>query len=382
MSKLELYDWVKNFIINKKNFFKDKIKLDLTIIIFTYKRPECVMKSICYWAGRSPKIIIVDGSPKKDDMIIKITNKINNISYFHLPDMSIPERIRFAAKKSLTRFTMCQGDDDYYLISGIKESLAKISKNNSLVACMGQAIGLDYKNKKPYFFEYGSNLKNYKIKNKNIIRRLNIAFQNYIPAAFYAVFETKIFRNLWKNNKTYSCQEVSEYEHAFKTFLEGSLITSKKIYWIRSFQYKPKSSKIDGNRRLIFAEWLDNKKFKKERNILVNDLSNNIEKKTILNKIASKELVFKIFNLIVNNKNSLYKNYSILLFLLIKLKILLEKTYFRKLIKVFKRSFFIQALIEQINYFSRKRLRISDVPNDNQKKEIKRLLEFLNNCPS
>lgn len=382
MSKLELYDWVKNFIINKKNFFKDKIKLDLTIIIFTYKRPECVMKSICYWAGRSPKIIIVDGSPKKDDMIIKITNKINNISYFHLPDMSIPERIRFAAKKSLTRFTMCQGDDDYYLISGIKESIAKISKNNLLVACMGQAIGLDYKNKKPYFFEYGSTLKNYKIKNKNVIRRLNIAFQNYITAAFYAVFETKTLRNLWKNIKSYPCQELIEYEHAFKTFLEGSLITSKKIYWIRSFHNKPISSKIDGNRKLTFTKWLNNKKFKKEKSILVNDLSKNIEKKTILNKIASKELVFKIFNHIVSNKNSLYKNNSILLFFLIKLKILLEKTYFRKLLKVFKRSFFMQKLIEQINYFSRKRLQISEVSNDNQKREIKKLLEFLNSCQS
>ena len=381
MSKLELYSWVKNFITNKKDFFKDKIKLDLTIIIFTYKRPESVMKSMCYWAGRSPKIIIVDGSPKKDNMVIKIANKIKNISYFHLPDMSIPERIRFAAKKSSTRFTMCQGDDDYYLISGIKESIAKISKNNLLVACMGQAIGLDYKNKKPYFFEYGSNLKNYKIKNKNVIRRLNIAFQNYIPAAFYAVFETKIFRNLWKNNKSYSCQELFEYEHAFKTFLEGSLITTKKIYWIRSFQYKPKSSKIDGNRKLIFTEWLNNKKFKKEKNILVNELSKNIKKKILLNKIVSKELVLKIFSQIASNKKSLYKNNSILLFFLIKFKILLEKTYFRKLIKVFKRLFFMQKLLEQINYFSRKRLRISDVPNNNQKNEIKKLLEFLNNCP-
>ena len=101
-----------------------------------------------------------------------------------------------------------------------------------------------------------------------------------------------------------------------------------------------------------------------------------------MNKIASKELVFKIFNHIVSNKNSLYKNNSILLFFLIKLKILLEKTYFRKLLKVFKRSFFMQKLIEQINYFSRKRLQISEVSNDNQKREIKKLLEFLNSCQS
>ncbi len=382
MSNSKSNTWFKDFIFENKNFFKDKKNLNLTIIIFSFQRPECIIKSAAYWANRPLKVIIIDGSTKKLNKFVRKTlKKIRNISYYHLPNKSISERIKFGSHKSKTKFTMCQGDDDFYLFSGLVESVEKFKKNNSIVASMGQSLGLDYVNNKPYLFEYGKNLKNYNIMNQNVVKRLNYAFKNYIPAAFYAVFKTKVFRQLWKNIKTSSCLELYEYEHALKTYLEGSLVTTKKKYWVRSFQQKPKNSKIDGNRKLSYSEWLSNKKFSSEKKFLIYRLSNIISKKTLLEKKQSKKLVSKILNLININKNSLYENNSRFFSFIIYFKQLIEITFFSKYLRKFKNSKFGIFFAEKLNYYSRRKIILSKQIDRVQEDELKKLIEFLNNCP-
>ena len=382
MSNSKLNKWFEDFILKKKKFFKDKKKLNLTIIIITFQRPECVIKSAAYWANRPLKVIIIDGSTKiLNKSAREILAKIKNISYYHLPNTPIPERIKFGVYKSKTKFTMSQADDDFYLFSGLVEGVEKLKKNSSIAASMGQSVGLDYINNKPYFFEYGKNLKNYNINNQNIIERLDNGFKNYIPATFYAVFKTAVFKKLWKNVRILSCQELYEYEHTLRTYLEGSLETTKKKYWVRSFQQKPESNKIDGNRKLTFSKWLLNKKFRSEKLFLINRLSNQISKKTLCNKKTSTLQVYKIFNLIKFNKNSLYKNNSKLFWFIIYFKKLIEKTLFSKYLKIFKNSKYGINLIENFNYFFRKKLILSKEISKDQDKEIKKLLEFLINCP-
>ena len=270
---------------------------------------------------------------------------------------------------------MCQGDDDFYLFSGLIESVEKFKKNNSIAASMGQSVGLDYISNKPYLFEYGENLKNYNIINQNVVERLNDAFKNYIPAAFYAVFKTKVFKELWKNIQTSSCQELYEYEHALRTYLEGSLVTTKKKYWVRSFQHKSKNSKIDGNRKLIFSEWLSNKKFSSEKNFLIHRLSSLISKKTLSNKKASTILVCRIFDLIRFNKNSLYQKNSRFFYFIIYFKKLLEITFFSKYLKKFKNSKYGIILIEKLNYCFRRKIISSKQIIKVQETEIKKQSE-------
>ena len=101
MISSKIYKWSRNFILNNKNFFADYSDLDLTIIIFTFKRPECVIKSITYCANLPLKIIIVDGSTKTlNKSYLNFIRRIKNISYYHLPNKSIPERIKYASSKS------------------------------------------------------------------------------------------------------------------------------------------------------------------------------------------------------------------------------------------------------------------------------------------
>jgi glycosyltransferase domain-containing protein len=381
MNLNKINNWFKNYT-DKKKIYDLKNILDLTIVIFSFQRPECIVKSAAYWNNKPVKILFIDGSEKilnKDSR--NIIKKLKNIYYFHLPNKSIPQRINFGINKSKTTYTMCQGDDDFYLFSGLIEAVKKLKKRKNIIACMGQSLGLDFINKKPYLFEYGKNLINYSVKDKNFYRRLDLAFRNYLPAAFYAVFKTKDLKNLWANIKTLSCQELYEYEHAFRTYLAGSLITTKKKYWVRSFHYKPKSGKIDGDRRLTFSKWLKSKKLKIERDSLVQRLSSIVQSKKSINNQDTRNLIHKTFDLIKNNKNSLYKNNSFIFRCLIVLKKILETFFFSKYLNKFKKTFYGLYLIEKINYLNRKKLNALEPFSKNEKNDVEKLLKFLKDCP-
>lgn len=373
--------WFEN-LVNKNKRYNHRNNLDLTIVIFSYNRPECILKSAAFWSSKSIKILFVDGSEKiLNKNLRNIIKKTKNISYFHLPKKSIPQRIKYGISKSKTKYTMCQGDDDFYLFSGLIEAVKKIKKRKNIIACMGQSLGLDFINKKPYLFEYGKNLIDFSVKSDNFQKRLNLAFNNYLPAAFYAVFKTKSLKNLWENIQTMSCQELYEYEHAFRTYLEGSLLTTKKKYWIRSFHLKPKSGKIDGDRKLTFSKWLNSKKFKIERETLVQRLTIMIKNKTSLKNQDCKNLIYKVFNLIRDNKKSLYENKSLFFSFFIFSKNILEKSYLSKYFYKFKRTNFGLYLMSKINYLNRKKINKLNHLSKSEINDIENLLKFLKDCP-
>lgn len=381
MNSNKFNKWFKNFIQENKNY-NQKNNLNLTIVIFSYRRHECILRSAAYWCNKPVEVLLIDGSEKiLNKNSINLIKKIKNISYYHLPQKSIPQRINFGINKSKTKYTMCQGDDDFYLISGLNEAVKKLEKKNFLIACMGQSFGLDFINSKPYFFDYGKNLINYSVKSKYFLRRLNLAFRNYLPAAFYAVFKTKNLKSLWSNIQIVSCQELYEYEHAFRTFLEGSLITTKKKYWVRSFQFKPKKGKVDGDRKLTLIKWFNSNKFKIEREALVERLSLIVQGKSTFTSENSKKLVRGIFNLLLDNKNSLYKNHSFLFNCFIFIKKLLDRTFLSKYLNKFKKTNFGIYLIEQVNYLNRKKLITLKNLSKSEIKDIQNLIKFLKDCP-
>lgn len=383
MDTVKINSWFKSYI-SKNVFLSTPHSLkNLSVVIFSFKRPECIIKSSAYWAKKLPKIIIVDGSHKiLNKTSRKIIKNINNISYFHLPNRTIPERIKFGINKSKTKFTMCQGDDDFYLSTGLIESIKTLERKKSILACMGQSLGLDFVNKQPYLFEYGNNLKNYNITSKKFSSRLNYAFKNFLSANFYAVYRTKDFKKLWKNIKNLSCQELYEYEHAFRTYLEGSLVTTKKRYWVRSFSNKPKSGKIDGSRKLTASKWLMTKKFNFEKKSLINRLTKAVLKKKFYDKKKSKKFTNYIINLIKDNKKSLYQKNSFIFYFFISIKNILEKSFFSESFNVIKKTNFAIFLIEKLNYLSRNKINISKSLNKIERDEIKKLIEFLKDCPS
>ena len=86
--------WFEN-LVNKNKRYNHRNNLDLTIVIFSYNRPECILKSAAFWSSKSIKILFVDGSEKiLNKNFRNIIKKTKNISYFHLPKKSISQKIQ------------------------------------------------------------------------------------------------------------------------------------------------------------------------------------------------------------------------------------------------------------------------------------------------
>ena len=349
---------------------------NLTLIIPTFERQDYLLRQILYLADWNVKTIIVDGSLNKiTNVTQKVIDQNTNISYYHL-NKSYVERVYFAANKIKTEFAMCLAEDDFYLRSGIEQSIKILKLNTDAVACMGKSIGLDRLINKNYVFEYGNNLTDYNINQDLAKSRIAFAFNQYRSAAPYAVYKASTFKKVWSLRDKVSCLEVVEYENTLNTLLEGKLISSNSLYWIRSFETSPIPSKLDGTRKTDFNAWYSKNRFsiEKERfetrvkNSFINQLKlSNVDSelfyKEILNNIISRSQS----TLVVGNKRSLI--FDIILkklrfsFLLLNLKnLLIWKKYFRPI----------------ITYWLRDKIKYSKLEFKLKESEIKKVIRFAN----
>lgn len=239
----------------------------LTIVIPTYNRPDFLLRQIIYLSKWRVSVEIVDGSDNPlESNIQELIKKFPHINYRHYK-LSYPDRVFHACKRIQTPYAMCLADDDFYLQSGLASALNALEIDGCAVACMGQAVGFDRLLDKGYYFEYGSNLIDYSITNEAPLERILQGVRNYRSATSYAVFRKSTFLNIWGRRDGVSCLEAVEYEHAIRTYLCGSLITTRSIYWLRSFEAQPVGSWIDGNRAINFQRWWCDPHFSSEFDI-------------------------------------------------------------------------------------------------------------------
>ena len=357
MKTSELYNWVKTNL--NKGIFSDQSfssLSNLTIIIPTYNRHDYLLRQLVYLSYYPIKIIVVDGSEKPlQKRFINQFTPYRNIKYHHLK-ISIPDRIRFALKKINTPYVMCLADDDFYIPSGLVVAMNKLKLNKRSVACMGQSLGLDILNKKSYFFPYGKSLEKYSIVKKNSIDRIVEGIQNYRSAAFYALFKTSEFIEIWKDIQSSSCPELMEYEHAIMTYLHGGIITSNSIYWVRSFECDPVPSKIDGSRTINFAKWYKQDIYHNERSIFVNRISRIFLKKLNLSIERSSLLIVEIFDFIYKGSHKGLMNYPKHYEWMFFIKNYLQKNIFKYSTFSISRLFIVKNLKELIRHNIKKTL--------------------------
>jgi hypothetical protein len=83
-----------------------------------------------------------------------------------------------------------------------------------------------------------------------------------------------------------------------------------------------------------------------------------------------------VVKLLKNNKNSLYKNYSLIFWFIISLKKIFEFTIFSHFIKKFKSTSLGQIFIENLVYLTREKDILLSL-NKEQKAELENLSKFL-----
>jgi len=119
---------------------------ELTIIIPTYNRPLELEKSIEYWRDLPVTVHILDGSEKPWFPLGPIENA-STIFYHHIPAEkyqspmeSFFQRIIYGSKLSTTKFSAFGCDDDFYVISGLIQSLKILESDNAVDTVAGRVL--------------------------------------------------------------------------------------------------------------------------------------------------------------------------------------------------------------------------------------------------
>jgi glycosyltransferase domain-containing protein len=350
---------------------------DLTIVIPTYERPKLLLRQIRYLSKWQVKIQIVDGS--KNILSNKIREEIKNyknMTYYH-SNKSYVNRIAIAADRINTRFAMCLAEDDFYLRPGVIDAINALKANPKAVACMGQAIGLDHINNNYYVFKYGNNLQGYSVDQSSAVKRIQHGLSEYRSATSYAVFQTQIFKQIWKSRKDASCIELVEYENAINTYLKGELITVDSVYWVRSFEEPSVTSVIEGSRENDFHSWFHSNRFADERY----EFKNRILKSFMNNGKISMQDSIKLYEEIIekiltkSHNTLIQKNLRSKLFNYLTLRIRLN--LFFVLLK--QSDLWIKTVRPIINYLLRSKINKHNRKSNLDFKEVKNILRFCKN---
>lgn len=173
--------------------------MNLTILIPTRNRFENIKKIINYYQyyNYTAKIFIVDSSRKK--IFLETKNYIknnNNINIKHYRFLGRPfECSKFITHKIKTKYVCWSGDDDFYIVSGLKKFIKILNNNKKINAINGFTLTASIK-KENLIKRYAIYDNFYSLKKKPIERLTQILNKYRVP--FWCVFRTDIFKKVIK----------------------------------------------------------------------------------------------------------------------------------------------------------------------------------------
>jgi len=304
----------------------------LTIVIFSYNRPNCLLRAIKYWSKFDFKILILDGS----DKALKISRKLDKkIMYIH-NSKSLHDRLLNSINFIETEFVMLATDDEFYLPSAILSCVNFLLKNNEYVSCGGRAVKFYTKKNNVFGKKCYPKLENLSLNDSKGIDRVKKHFSNYVPAHFYSIIRSNIYKIICKYifEKNYKVFALHELQFEFLVMISGKSKIIPELIWIRNDDELKVSVKYP---KLAFPisidEWWydedkreDKKNFLKRTEIICNVL--NPDKKFKFNK----KIISNLFEIYINKKkNRKAKN----------------RSYLKRLVKLFPNQIikFIKILI-------------------------------------
>lgn len=175
---------------------------DFTLIILTHNRPVYLDRLLEFYAGGQLEIIIADSSAQQN---LKVTEKSNGtLRYCYFPGLSLNNKINRVLEKVTTKYCAFCGDDDFTVISGIKECISFLKTNPDYSVAHGYRIiyAKDYlPYDKLYFQLLFSDSLDFSVTDDEPLKRIETFFANY-KSIFYGVHYTEnliqAFNDLYK----------------------------------------------------------------------------------------------------------------------------------------------------------------------------------------
>lgn len=209
---------------------------DLTLIIPTLNRQPSVQRTMTYWSGRGPQVLVLDGSP--DPISVDFLETLaGNISYIHGPHDAI-QRLSLVRTLVETDFICLHGDDELHLPSALVQCVRVLREHPDLVACIGWALGFRVENGGEVTgHDQYTLLRDYGLSAADPIERVTEHMSPYrVPAHTYAVTRSDAY--LCALDIVCSSQRLffaqAEYEIEIATAAQGKTLVIPQLHWLRN----------------------------------------------------------------------------------------------------------------------------------------------------
>ena len=324
----------------------------LTVVINTKNRPRLLNASLNYIRDSclNAQIIVTDASPAEvweinDKSINSILPKSQTLHIKPINGEQFPSIIEGLSQVK-TPYSIVSGDDDFFIVDGIKSCVYFLEQNPSFSACMGkimQFVGIWDKSVQKWTFKSFRDLTPRQIDNDNISKRLS-KYADNIEISSYAVHRTEVIRSAYTGALDYGFSEdnsLPELALNSYTLIKGSLGTVNTFFHM---WFSPNKKRTDmastlysGNNSLNWFDKMFSEQYITNMNAFINFLMLNVSNKnknemdTIKNIIQSiwgkfyfkaslrrieeiidnniidrkqKKVIVKILNYIINQSNS------------------------------------------------------------------------------
>lgn len=263
----------------------------LTVVIPCYDRQDFLLRQCVYWHGSGASVVIVDGSPQVlAESVQKTIHGLGDVTYLHAT-ISMMDRLKLACAHIHTSYAILLGDDEFLLHGGLCSAIGALERDPSLAACIAQSMAF-YAPTVDGLVTYGDGYphRGYSVRDVEVAQRLKTAMANYTAATCYAVLRTPVWKKSWGQLENWSSPYVGEMQQGLTTYIWGMLDTVDEVYWMRSSENRPVTSK-DFNRGLSFREWWSSPRFLTEQHRFLSILGSELEQATGMNGDAARRVV-------------------------------------------------------------------------------------------
>lgn len=326
--------------------------MNLTIVVPTLNRSEKFANLLKYYSSNKYKgnILVIDSSnikERKNNIILIKKFSSLKIKYIYLSKKKYRRDYLKQVQKIKTKYIVCSGDDDFFLIKSLKYLISFLDKNNSYKGACGIGF-LCFKDRDEYRTYLYKNLQ--ELNNKNGIERIKkqLSFGGY-TVTHYSVIRTSIWK-LIEGHKFSNSNDISgEYFYTLSLAYLARIKQFKKlIYLVRSIghqRYKlqiPKEKEIINLSKILnkMIKRNNNEEYENNKNLIINLLYKKLENRKNKYKLS-------ILKMLRNLKNYVYGK---------KFQNFLD---FTRINKYYPLKFYVGSLINRKNrYYGFKELRL------------------------
>jgi len=213
---------------------------NLTIVVPTYNRHLQVLKTINFWRGRGPELLILDGSPTPL-ALDQEHESMEGLIYLHIPE-TFQSRIVQSGTHITTDYVALSGDDEVQMPSSLAASIAELERNADLASCLGWAVGFSTyvaEGSEQQLNGYSCYPKLQFLHNthESVEHRWYTHLSSYVPSNIYSVVRANAYKNALKLIDAPGDRVGGQLELEFEIAIlyQGGNKVLPNMHWLRNF---------------------------------------------------------------------------------------------------------------------------------------------------